>query len=109
MIDRYACSNASSLAQSHKMYYRTSFISLDIDERLSIAHDPTASRFLDALLESSTVSAKSKRAFIMSFIGHFHLLADDRIGSRICDRIFTFADTYLKVFFLHVPLFYVRY
>ncbi|KAK7471121.1 Nucleolar protein 9 [Stygiomarasmius scandens] len=84
------------LPETYTQVVIDSFISLDIEERLSIAHDPTASRFLDALLESSTVSAKSKRAFIMSFIGHFHLLADDRIGSRICDRIFTFADTYLK-------------
>ncbi|THU83938.1 hypothetical protein K435DRAFT_765540 [Dendrothele bispora CBS 962.96] len=84
------------LPEVHNQVVIDSFISLDIDERLAIAHDPTASRILDTLLESTTVSAKSKRAFIMSFIGHFHLLADDRIGSRVCDRIFAFADTYLK-------------
>jgi len=33
----------------------------------------------------------------MSLIGHFHTLVDDRIGSRVGDRCWAFADPYLKV------------
>jgi nucleolar protein 9 len=68
-----------------------------MDERLKIAHNATASRVYDALLESPTVSATAKRQFVMDFIGHYHLLVDDRIGSRVGDRCWSFADTYLKV------------
>ena len=32
----------------------------------------------------------------MSFIGHYHQLVDDRIGSRIGDRCWNSADPYLK-------------
>ncbi|KAF5357660.1 hypothetical protein D9758_007464 [Tetrapyrgos nigripes] len=84
------------LPEAHNQAVVESLVSLDINERIAIAHDPTASRVIDALLDSPTVTAKSKRTFSMSFIGSFHLLADDRIGSRICDRIFGCADTYLK-------------
>jgi hypothetical protein len=52
---------------------------------------------LDALLDSRTVSRKDKRALVMLFIGHFHLLVDDRIGSRVADRCWAFADPYLRV------------
>jgi nucleolar protein 9 len=33
----------------------------------------------------------------MSFIGHYHVLVDDRIGSRVGDRCWAFADPYLRV------------
>lgn len=52
---------------------------------------------LDVLLDSETVPTKAKRAFVQSFIGGYHLLVDDRIGSRVGDRCFAFADTFLKV------------
>lgn len=52
---------------------------------------------LDVFLDSETVPAKAKRAFVQSFIGSYHLLVDDRIGSRVGDRCFAFADTFLKV------------
>lgn len=32
----------------------------------------------------------------MSFIGHYHALVDDRIGSRVGDRCWAFADPYLR-------------
>jgi nucleolar protein 9 len=38
-----------------------------------------------------------KRKLILSFVGHFHLLVDDRIGSRVGDRLWAAADPYLKV------------
>ena len=33
----------------------------------------------------------------MDFIGSYHVLVDDRIGSHIVDRCWEYADTYLKV------------
>lgn len=33
----------------------------------------------------------------MSLIGHYHTLVDDRIGSRVVDRCWAFADPYLRV------------
>jgi hypothetical protein len=68
-----------------------------MEELLGVAHHPTSSRVLDALLESPTVPLKAKRQFVLSFIGNFHFLVDDRIGSRVGDRCWAFADTYLKV------------
>ncbi|KAJ6627419.1 armadillo-type protein [Mycena sp. CBHHK59/15] len=70
--------------------------SLSMEESLAIAHHAIGSRVLDVLLESPTVPVKVKRQFVMSFIGSFHLLVDDRIGSRVGDRCWAFADTYLK-------------
>ena len=52
---------------------------------------------LDVALESSTVPLRSRKRLITSFIGQFHLLADDRIGSRVADRCLKAADPYLKV------------
>lgn len=62
-----------------------------------MAQNATSSRVLDALFESATVSFKAKRRFVMSLIGHYHSLVDDRIGSRVADRCWAFSDTYLKV------------
>jgi len=42
------------------------------------------------------VPHKVKRSFVMSFIGHYHTLVDDRIGSRVGDRCWAFADPYLR-------------
>ena len=69
---------------------------MSIDQLIEMAHHPTSSRVLDAVLESSTVPFKAKRKFVMSFIGHYHVLVDDRIGSRVGDRCWAAADPYLK-------------
>ncbi|KAG6863291.1 hypothetical protein C0991_006945, partial [Blastosporella zonata] len=69
---------------------------LSMEERIKMAHDASGSRVYDVLLESPTVPPKAKREFVMSFIGHYHLLVDDRLGSRVGDRCWAFADTYLK-------------
>ena len=61
-----------------------------------MAHHPTSSRVLDALLDSPTVPYKAKRKFVMAFIGHYHVLVDDRIGSRVGDRCWAAADPYLR-------------
>lgn len=68
-----------------------------MDERIRIAHSASGSRVYDVLLDSPVVPAKAKRQFVMNFIGYYHLLVDDRIGSRVGDRCWAFADTYLKV------------
>jgi nucleolar protein 9 len=54
------------------------------------------SRVFDALLDSPTVPAKMKRQFVMDFIGNYHILVDDKLGSRVGDRCWAFCDTYLK-------------
>lgn len=70
--------------------------SLAMPDILTMAHNPTSSRVLDVLLESPTVPLQAKRHLVVSFVGSFHLLIDDRIGSRVADRCWAFADTYLK-------------
>ena len=62
-----------------------------------MAQDATASRVLDVLLQSPAVPFKEKRKFVTNFIGHYEVLVDDRIGSRVGDNCWAFADTYLKV------------
>lgn len=68
-----------------------------MDELISMAHDVTASRILDAVLQSPSVPFKQKRRLVMNFIGHYHTLVDDRIGSRVGDNCWAFADPYLRV------------
>jgi len=51
---------------------------------------------LDVLLTSPTTPPRALRSFIMSLLGHFHTIADDRIGSRVAERCFASADVYLK-------------
>lgn len=83
-------------AMSHLTVF-CSIYSLSIDERIKIAHNSSGSRVFDALLDSPTVSPKMKRQFVMDFIGHYHTLVDDKLGSRVGDRCWAFSDTYLKV------------
>ena len=52
---------------------------MSLDELTAMAHHPTSSRVLDAVLESPTVPFKAKRKFVMAFIGHYHVLVDDRM------------------------------
>ena len=56
----------------------------------------TSSRVIDAFLSSPTTPPSALRKFIMSLIGHYHTLADDRIGSRVVERCWAVADVYLK-------------
>ena len=78
-----------------------SIFSQSLEERMKIAHDSSGSRVFDVLLESTTVLGKFKRQFVLDFIGHYDVLVDDKLGSRVVDRCWAFCDTYLKVgFFL---------
>lgn len=40
---------------------------------------------------------KAKKKFVLDFIGHYDVLVDDRIGSRVGERCWAYADPYLKV------------
>ncbi|KDQ64985.1 hypothetical protein JAAARDRAFT_28650 [Jaapia argillacea MUCL 33604] len=84
------------LPDPHYQLVLSSIQSLSIEALLSICHHPISSRILDALLDSPTIPSIAKRKFIMSFIGHFHVLADDRIGSRVAERCWAGADPYVK-------------
>jgi nucleolar protein 9 len=74
-----------------------SITSLTTEDLISLSQNPISSRVIDVLFESETVPFKLKRAFVMSLIGHYHTLVDDRIGSRVGDRCWAFADPYLRV------------
>ncbi|KAJ7499330.1 armadillo-type protein [Mycena latifolia] len=84
------------LSEPHNQLVIASLNSMQVEEILLIAHHATSSRVLDALLDSGTVPPKVKRQFVLSLIGSYHLLVDDRIGSRVGDRCWAFSDTYLK-------------
>jgi nucleolar protein 9 len=71
--------------------------SMPTEDVIALAHHPTSSRVLDAVLDSPTVPLKHKRAFMQSLLGYYHRLVDDRIGSRVGDRCWATADTFLKV------------
>ncbi|KAG6833595.1 hypothetical protein H0H87_004222 [Tephrocybe sp. NHM501043] len=84
------------LPAPHNEIVIANITALPMEERIKMTHDASGSRVYDVLLESPTVPSKSKRELVMSFIGHYHLLVDDRLGSRVGDRCWAFADTYLK-------------
>ncbi|KAG9219045.1 hypothetical protein CCMSSC00406_0001455 [Pleurotus cornucopiae] len=84
------------LPEPHCRLVLDSLASLSMEDSIRLGYHPAGSRVFDALLESPSVPFKDKRRFVMSFIGHYHLLVDDRIGSRVGDRCWAFADTYLK-------------
>ncbi|KAJ6510238.1 armadillo-type protein [Mycena vitilis] len=84
------------LPEPHYQLVTDSLNSMSAEEMIAIAHHNMSSRVLDALLDSPTVALKIKRQFVLSFIGRYHLLVDDRIGSRVGDRCWAFSDTYLK-------------
>ena len=82
---------------SRTLILSCSIFAQSIDDLIAIAHDVTSSRVLDVVLQSATVPFKDKRKFVMQFIGHYHTLVDDRIGSRVGDNCWAFADPYLRV------------
>jgi len=84
------------LPHPHNVLPIESIRSLPIEELLPLAHNPTSSRVLDVFLEAASVPFSAKRGLVMSLIGHYHVLVDDRIGSRVGDRCWDFADPYLK-------------
>ncbi|KAG0150302.1 hypothetical protein CROQUDRAFT_38451 [Cronartium quercuum f. sp. fusiforme G11] len=71
-------------------------LALPLSVTICLSRDPIASRALDIILESSTVPPISRRQFITRFIGHYHRLADDRVGSRVAELCWAVADVYTK-------------
>ncbi|PVF92971.1 ARM repeat-containing protein [Serendipita vermifera] len=84
------------LPEPHNELVINSFDALSPQERLALARDATSSRVVDIMLESPTVSRRSRRKVITSFIGHFDQLVDHRIGSWVGDRCWASADPYLR-------------
>ncbi|KAG6885129.1 hypothetical protein C0993_005707 [Termitomyces sp. T159_Od127] len=84
------------LAAPHNDIVIANIRALSMEERIKMAHDVSGSRVYDVFLESSTVPSRAKRELIMEFIGYYYVLVDDRLGSRVGDRCWAFADTYLK-------------
>jgi len=84
------------LNEPHCMIVTESIASLTTEDLISLSQNPISSRVIDVLFESETVPFKVKRAFAISLIGHYHTLVDDRIGSRVGDRCWAFADPYLR-------------
>ncbi|KWU45137.1 hypothetical protein RHOSPDRAFT_28944 [Rhodotorula sp. JG-1b] len=80
----------------HNQVVLDSIAALPFDSLLAISRSATSSRVLDVLLTSPTVPPRGLRTFIMSLLGHYAVLADDRIGSRVAERCFASADVYLK-------------
>ena len=78
-------------------YVNNSINSLSIPDLVAMAHHPTSSRVLDTIFESPTVPYRTRNKFVLRFMGHFHELVDDRIGSRVGDRMWAGSDPYLKV------------
>lgn len=72
-------------------------LEISVEERIRIAHNSCGSRVFDIFLDSATVSPNKKRQLVLDFIGHYHHLVDDKVGSRVGDRCWEFSDTYLKV------------
>ncbi|KAF6741754.1 armadillo-type protein [Ephemerocybe angulata] len=84
------------MPETHNQFILDAIHELKMEDKIQVAHDASGSRIYDALLESATVPLKAKRQFIMDFIDHYHLLVDDRIGSRVGDRCWASSDTYLR-------------
>lgn len=81
----------------HDLDSSSSIFDMSVQERIRAAHDPSGSRIYDVFFDSPTVPSKVKQLLVMDFIGHYHQLVDDKLGSRVGDRCWTFSDTYLKV------------
>ncbi|KAH8924096.1 ARM repeat-containing protein [Atractiella rhizophila] len=73
-----------------------SLLSLSPQRIIDLAQSPISSRVLDVLLESNAVPPKDKRTSIRLLIGHYHTLADSKIGSRVAENCWAVADTFMK-------------
>ncbi|KLO15785.1 ARM repeat-containing protein [Schizopora paradoxa] len=84
------------LPEPHNSLVIDSITSTPVTELINLSRNAISSRVLDELLDSNTVPSRAKRKFLLSLIGQYHELADDRIGSRVADRCWASADPYLK-------------
>lgn len=63
---------------------------------LAYASSPIASHLLDKVLTSPAVPAKYRRKLLLAFVGEYHTLASDRLGSRVADTLWAAADGFMK-------------
>ncbi|KAJ1308926.1 hypothetical protein OPQ81_004611 [Rhizoctonia solani] len=84
------------LSDPHNQRVIQSIHAQSTDEILNLSRHPVSSRVLDAFLDSPTVLLRDKRKFLLSLMGSYHILVDDRIGSRVGDRCWACADPFLR-------------
>ncbi|SCV73318.1 BQ2448_7244 [Microbotryum intermedium] len=80
----------------HSQAFYDSLSSFTIEVLTPLTRNPTSSRLIDAFLDSPTTPPREIRGFLLSLIGHYHTLADDRIGSRLVEHCWAVADVFLK-------------
>lgn len=73
-----------------------SLLSQSSDTLLSYAASPIASRLLDKVLTAPAVQAKYRRRLMLSFMGQYEVLAQDRLGSRVADTVWATADGFMR-------------
>ncbi|CAE6446036.1 unnamed protein product, partial [Rhizoctonia solani] len=84
------------LSDPHNQRVIQSIHAQPTDEILTLSRHPVSSRVLDAFLDSPSVPLRDKRKFLLSLMGSYHVLVDDRIGSRVGDRCWACADPFLR-------------
>lgn len=84
------------LSDPHNAVICEGIDSMAVEARVSLSRSPIASRVLDAMVDSPSVSAKAKRKLISSFIGQYHILADDKLGSRVAENLYKAGDPFLR-------------
>ncbi|KAG8932243.1 Nucleolar protein 9 [Tulasnella sp. 417] len=84
------------LSDPHNTVICEGIDSMDVEARVSLSRSPIASRVLDAMIDSPAVPAKAKRKLISSFIGQYHILADDKLGSRVAENLYKAGDPFLR-------------
>lgn len=84
------------LHEPHNHKLIENIVSLPPARLLKLSHHPTSSRIIDALLSSPNVPSRYRRKLILAYLGHFPELVDDRVGSRVGERLWNAADPYLK-------------
>ncbi len=52
---------------------------------------------LDVVLDGQTIPQRAKQKLVLSFLGHYQILVNDRLGSRVADRCWATSDPHLKV------------
>lgn len=85
------------LPAPHSSAVIDSLISIPLDMLMVFSSNAVASHVVDAALDSPSVQPKDRRRLLMHFVGSYHKLADDRLGSRVADHCWAAADVYLKV------------
>ncbi|GMK58968.1 hypothetical protein CspeluHIS016_0604100 [Cutaneotrichosporon spelunceum] len=62
---------------------------------LGYASSPVASHLLDRVF-TAAVPAKYRRRLMLSFMGQYEVLAQDRLGSRVADTVWAAADGFMR-------------